>query len=44
MYASHANKPASALASGAIVAGMLAMLVFSLDAKQVVDYLAGTMG
>lgn len=37
MYASQANKPASALASGAIVAGMLAMLVFSLDAEQVVE-------
>lgn len=37
MYASHANKPASALASGAIVAGMLAMLVSSLDAEQVVQ-------
>ena len=37
MYASQANKPASAVASGAIVAGMAAMLMFGLQANVVAE-------
>jgi len=37
MYASQANRPASALASGAIVAGIGAMLFMGLQAGQVVE-------